>query len=163
MGGGGEYQKFPSNFFCLTVPKIFVLESFSAAKISGAGKVWIRLWGWGIKIFRRFFLSHSAESFRRESFTVSLISGTQKVWRRGGGGVYLDFPSKIFCLTVPKISVGEPFSVSLISGVEEFYTSEGFITIFGFLSNFFCLTVPNFIAGEPFCAVFQKSSGSEKV
>ena len=57
-----------------------------------------------------------------------------------GGGEYQEFPSKFFCLTVPKISVGEPFSVSLISGVEEFYTSEGYITIFGFLSNFFCLS-----------------------
>ena len=27
------------------------------------------------------------------------------------------FPSKIFCLTVPKNFVGEPFSVSLISGI----------------------------------------------
>ena len=30
-----------------------------------------------------------------------------------------DFPSKIFCLTVPKISVGEPLSVSLVSGIEK--------------------------------------------
>ena len=28
------------------------------------------------------------------------------------------FPSKLFCLTVPKIFVGESFSVSLISGIE---------------------------------------------
>ena len=27
-------------------------------------------------------------------------------------GEYQDFPSKIFCPTVPKISVGEPFCVS---------------------------------------------------
>ena len=35
------------------------------------------------------------------------------------GGDYQDFPSKIFCLTVPKIFVGEPLSVSLISGTEK--------------------------------------------
>ena len=35
------------------------------------------------------------------------------------GGEYQDLPSKIFCLTVPKILVGEPFSVSLISGIEK--------------------------------------------
>ena len=33
-------------------------------------------------------------------------------------GEYQDFPSKIFCVTVPKIFVGEPLSVSLISGIE---------------------------------------------
>ena len=59
--------------------------------------------------------------------------------KRGGGGVsgYHDFPSKIFCLTVPKIFVGELFSVSLISGIEKFYASEGYVTIFSriFLSH----------------------------
>ena len=36
-----------------------------------------------------------------------------------GGGEYQDFPSKTFCLTVPKFFVGEPFSVSLLSGTEK--------------------------------------------
>ena len=36
-----------------------------------------------------------------------------------GGGEYQDFPSKGFCLTVPKIFVGESFSVSSISGIEK--------------------------------------------
>ena len=36
---------------------------------------------------------------------------------------YQDFPSKIFCLTVPKNFVGEPFSVLLISGIETIYAS----------------------------------------
>ena len=31
------------------------------------------------------------------------------------------FPSKIFCLTVPKIFVGEALSISLIWGVEKCY------------------------------------------
>ena len=39
--------------------------------------------------------------------------------KRGGGREYHDFPSKIFCLTVPKIFVGEPFIVSLILGIEK--------------------------------------------
>ena len=33
-GGGGEYHKFPSNFFCLTVPKKFVGKTFSVSLIS---------------------------------------------------------------------------------------------------------------------------------
>ena len=40
--GGGVSEDFPSKFFCLTVPKIFVGESFTVAVISGTGKVWIR-------------------------------------------------------------------------------------------------------------------------
>ena len=36
--------------------------------------------------------------------------------KRGG---YQDFPSKFFCLTVPKMFVGEPLSISLISGDEK--------------------------------------------
>ena len=50
--------------------------------------------------------------------------------KRGGGGKYPDFPSKVFCLTVPKNFVGEPFSVSLFSGVEKIRASEGYVTIF---------------------------------
>ena len=34
-------------------------------------------------------------------------------------GEYQNFPSKIFCLTVPKTFVGEPLSISLISGIEK--------------------------------------------
>ena len=37
---------------------------------------------------------------------------------RGGGSIKI-FRENFFCLTVPKISVGEPFSVSLISGMEK--------------------------------------------
>ena len=75
-------------------------------------------------------------------------------------GKYQDFPSKIFCLTVPKNIVGELFSLSRISGIEKFYVSEGYVTIF--CRNFFCLTVPKNFVEEPFCAVLQKISGSEK-
>ena len=31
------------------------------------------------------------------------------------------FPSKVFCLTVPKNAVGEPFNISLISGIEKIW------------------------------------------
>ena len=36
------------------------------------------------------------------------------------GGEYQDFPSKIFCLTVPRNFVGEPFRVSLIRVSKKF-------------------------------------------
>ena len=37
-GGGRKNQKFPSNIFCVTVPKKFVKEPFSASLISGIEK-----------------------------------------------------------------------------------------------------------------------------
>ena len=42
MDKRGEYQGFPSNFFCLTVPKKSVGEPFCAVfqKISGSEKVY---------------------------------------------------------------------------------------------------------------------------
>ena len=46
--------------------------------------------------------------FVGEPFFASLLSGTEEVWIGGGGEVmgYDDFPSKIFCRTLPKISLG---------------------------------------------------------
>ena len=63
------------------------------------------------------------------------IPVVKKLIRGGGGGGgevsrCQDFPSKVFCLTVPKNFVGEPFSVSLFSGVEKLRASEGYVTIF---------------------------------
>ena len=58
------------------------------------------------------------------------IPVAKKFMDKRGGGKYPDFPSKVFCLTVPKIFVGEPFSVSLFSGVEKIRASEGYVTIF---------------------------------
>ena len=53
----GEYQYFPSEIFCLTVPKFSVEEPFSVLLIAGTEKVWIRKGG-SIKTFRRkFFVS----------------------------------------------------------------------------------------------------------
>ena len=48
---------------------------------------------------------------------------------------YQDFPSKTFCLTVPRNSVGKPFSGSLISGDEKVWIREGGISSFS-VENF---------------------------
>ena len=76
--------------------------------------------------------------------------------------IIFDFPSKTFCLTVPRISVGKPCSVSLVSCAGKVWIRERGVYQ-DFLSKFFCLTVPKNFIGEPFCAVFQKNIGSEKV
>ncbi len=52
------------------------------------------------------FLSRSAEKFREESFSASLFSGIEKFYASERGRGYRDFPSKMFCLTVSKISLG---------------------------------------------------------
>ena len=68
------------------------------------------------------FLSHSAEKFRWGTLLCCVsenLRWRKSLWIRGGWGKYQDFPSKVFCLTVPKNFVGKPFSVSLISGVEK--------------------------------------------
>ena len=68
-------------------------------------------------------------------------------------GEYQDFPSKTFCPTVPKISVGEPFCVS-----QNFWYRKNLWIRGGgggreyhdFLSKILCLTLPKNIVGEHF-------------
>ena len=68
------------------------------------------------------FLSHTAEISVGESFTVALVSGIEKVWIRKRRE-YRDFPSKNFCLTLPKNFLGEPFCAVFqkFSGSEKVY------------------------------------------
>ena len=66
------------------------------------------------------FLSHSAENLRRGIFHCYSNVGYRKSLDKRGQREYQDFPSKIFCLTVPNISVGESFTVALISVTEKF-------------------------------------------
>ncbi len=123
---GGVYQKFPSKILCLTVPtKISVGESFIVALLSGIEKVWRR--GGEVSRFSvNNFLSHSAdENFRRRILYCCITFGYRKSLEERGGR-YKDFPSTIFCLTVPtKNSVGESFIVVLISGIEKVWSRGG--------------------------------------
>ena len=67
------------------------------------------------------FLSNIAKKLVRESFSLSLNS--EKFMDKTGEGrrEYQDTSSKIFCLTVPKMFVGESFGVSLNSIIEIFW------------------------------------------
>ena len=129
MGGGGEYQVFPSKIFRHTVPKISVGESFTVAIISAIEKVWIRVGGGrggGISRFSvKMFLSHSAETFRTGILYCCNNFGSQKNLDKRGGEEYQDFPSKFFCLTVPKNSVGKSFTVAIVSGIEKVWKRGG--------------------------------------
>ena len=127
-GGRRGYQEFPSKIFCLTVPKISVGESFTVAKISGIEKVWIREGGDDQDFPSNFFLSHSAEKFCWGTLRcIRKFRAAKNFMHQRGGGRrgYQEFPSKIFCLTVPKISVGESFTVAKISGIEKVWIREG--------------------------------------
>ncbi len=75
------------------------------------------------------FLSHSAELFRR-----GILQCCINFWRREGGG-YQKFTSKCFCLTVPKISVGECFIVALISGTEKVWRRGGGVSKISFKNS----------------------------
>ena len=58
-------------------------------------------------------------------------SGSEEVYgKEMGRGEYRKFPSKSFCLKLPKQFVGGPFTLSLVSGIENVYASEGYVTIF---------------------------------
>ena len=123
----------------------------------GAEEIWIREGVGSIKIFYRKFSFSQCRKFSQVNPSVLCFRkiSVLKKFMDKRGVEYQDFPSKTFCLTVPKNFVGKPFSVSLFSGAEEVWIREGEYQ--DFVSTFFCLTVPKIFVGKPFCAVFQKN------
>ena len=85
-----------------------------------------------------------------ESFTVALTSGIEKVRMREGE--YQEFPSKLFCLTVPNNFIGEPFSVSLISRTEKVGKRGGGLSRFSD-EIFLCHSAENFRRGILYCCI----------
>ena len=83
-----------------------------------------------------------------------------KKFMHRSGVEYQEFPSKTFCLTVPRNFVGKPFSVSLLSGAEKVWIRER-VENQDFPSKTFCLTVPRNFVGRPFSVSLL--SGAEKV
>ena len=94
--GGGVSRFSVENFLSL---KNFLKGPFSVSLIRVSKIFMLRRVMPRFSSFCRNFFVSVPKNFVGESFSVSLISGVEKVWRRGG---YQDFPSKIFCLTVPK-------------------------------------------------------------
>ena len=109
-------------FFCLTGPKKFVGEPFCAEFQKSSSSQQVLVKKGGVSIFSaENFLSHSAENFRSGTLPCCVSENfreRKRLWIRRGE--YQDFPSKVFCLTMLKIFVGEPFNVSLVSGIENF-------------------------------------------
>ena len=73
-------------------------------------------WGRGTEeasyFYFGYFFSDSTEKFQEGTVRVVVqkTSGFGKVFKKEGGrGEYQDFPSKFFCLKVPKVFKKEPF------------------------------------------------------
>ena len=156
---GGECQDIPSKISCLTVPKNFVGQPFRVSLVSSI-KNFYASEGY-VTIFCRNFLSHSAEKFRRGTLLCCVSENFGYRKNLCFRGLCHDFPSKIFCLTVPKNFAGEPFSAVL----QKFLVAKKFMDNGGeyqeFPSKIFCLTVPEISVGESFTVALI--SGTEKV
>ena len=128
---GGGYHDFPSKFLshCTEIFHWRTLWCFRKLLLS---KIFMHKRG--ASWFCRNFLSHrtETESFVKEPFCFPEVYCYRKMLGTREGA-NINFPSKFFCLTVPKNFVEEPFSVSLISGIDNFYASECYATIFDFL------------------------------
>ena len=133
-------------------------ESFTVALNSCTEKVWIRGWG-GIKIFRRKNFVSQCRKARRGILYCCINFGYRKSLDKRGE--YQEFPSKNFCLTVRKFSVGESFTVAVISGSEKLYGQEGGGEYQDFPSEIFCLTVLKIFVEDSFSVALI--SGTEKV
>ena len=147
------------DFFCLTVLKNFVggtplgFSEFLVLNIfidKKGRKV-------GVSQFSiENFLSHCTENFVGEPLCVSGKFWYRKIlWARG---VYYEFLSKFFSLTVTTNFVGDPFCVSEFSWYRKGLWIRG--VYHEFLSKIFFLTVPNNFVGQPLCV--SKNSGIER-
>ena len=75
-------------------------------------------------------------------------------------GDYLDFPSKIFCLKVPKSFVGELLVCPFFRVSKKFMLQR---VLSRFSIDFFLSHSTETLVEEPFPAVFQNISSSEKL
>ena len=96
-------------------------------------------------------MSDSAEDFHTGTllrFREFLVSENVRDKRQGRNHEY---PSKVFCLRLPKNFSVSPLSLSLYLSIEKIALKEGFVMIF----CLFCLAIPENFIGVPFC-VSQK-------
>ena len=126
--GGGGYHVFPSEVFCLTVPKKFVGvvgEPFGVSENLGYRKILcIRgISRFSVRGVARFsvdyFMSHSTETFVGEPFSVSIISDIEKFYAQER---YITiFCRNFFVSKYRKISSRNPSVLQKIPGIEKFY------------------------------------------
>ena len=125
----GEYQNNRSKIFCLETPETFGGGTFLCFKNFLVWKYFVDKGG-GSRFVVENVLSHTTEKVRSEtlpSFRKILVS--KKVRGIRGAG-YHDFPSKLFCFTVPNPFVEEHFCVSQSFGYRRILFLRGDITVF---------------------------------
>ena len=87
-GGVGDYLNLSSKIFCLTLPKYFVEETFSAVFQKNAGSEKFYGKAMGRVEYRKFpskvFCLKMQKTFVGESFSLSLISGIENVYASEG-------------------------------------------------------------------------------
>ena len=154
---GGEYQVFPSQIFCLTVPKNFVGEPFSVSLIAGTKKVWIRQGGEYQDFPSKIFCLTGPKNFVGERFSVSLIAGTEKIWIRRGGSIKI-FRRRFLSHSAENFPRGMLYCCNNF-GYRDILDKRGEYQ--DFASKIFCLTVPKNFVGEPFRV--SVIAGTEKV
>ena len=107
------------------MPILFVGESFTVAVFLGTGKVWIR-GGGSMNIFRRKCFVSQCRKLSQVNPSVLCFKKFPVAKNLGiRGGEYQDFPSKVFCLTVPIFFVGESFTFVVFSGTGRVWIRGG--------------------------------------
>ena len=159
MDKKGGISKFSVEIFCLTVPKIYVVEPLSVSLVSDNEKICSSM-GYVTVFHRKTFVLQFRNHPSRDPSMLCFRKFPEAKKFKDKKGECHDLSSKFLYLTVPKKIVVEPFTVSLFLDIEKFYASEVYVTIFRRI--FFCLRVPKHFVEEPFYAVFQESSSGKK-
>ena len=121
----------------LAFQKIFYIEHFHANERGG-----------GITVLSKFFVSQGRnKKFCKRTLLFSRKILVTKIFMSKRG--YHVFPSKIFCVTVPKNFVGIPSMFQKIWDIENFYASER-EGVSRFSVENICHTVPKNFVGEQF-------------
>ena len=120
MDKKGGISKFSVEIFCLTVPKIYVVEPFNVSLVSDNEKFCSSV-GY-VTVFRRktFVLQFRNLSWRNPSMLCLRKFLVPKKFMDKREGEVSRFSFEIFCLTVPKKVVGEHLKVTLNSGTRFF-------------------------------------------
>ena len=157
----GGYHDLPWKNFRLRVPKNFVGENFCVViqKNSGSGKLYGLERG-GIKIFcRKSFVSHCRKlsTFAEEPFVLSFRKSPVARNSMDKRGRYQVFPSKTFCVIMPKTFAREPFCVVFQkkSGSQKGYGLERGISRSS-VERFFVSECRRFRRGKFLCCVAEK-------
>ena len=93
-------------------------------------------------------MSHSPENLRRGILYCCCNFGYRKFWDKQGG--VSRFSVEIFCLTVPKVFVGNSFTVALFSGIEKVWIIRGGVSSLS-VENFLSHGPENFRRGILYC------------